>query len=114
MNAKHRFKTTNNEKCYFKEDVVRGVSNQINKYLDNIDQYQLESTEVLKIKLCCDGTKISRNVFIVNFASTIINDFTNCNSSFYHFPLGIREIEEEYESLDEPKSFLMSDIKKLP
>ena len=74
-------------------------------YMDYMDK--------IKIKICVDGTKIGRKLYLLNFAFSIINDFKNCISCYSHYTLAIGEIKECYEDLKEPMDYLIGQLKKL-
>ena len=113
INKQFLFHKTNDSKCFF-VDIVKSINNQVKKYLSKCEKQNIETTDTIKVKICCDGTKIGRKLYLLNFAFTIINDTENCSSCFSHFTLAIGEIKECYDDLKEPIEYLMSQLKILP
>jgi hypothetical protein len=91
-----------NKKCYFVN-----VKEKIKKHVENFLKFNKYSN--VRIKFCIDGTQVSRNVNLVNFCFTILDD-KNSTSCFGHHTLGIGAIQETYEDLKLPLDYIMSVI----
>jgi len=56
---------------------------------------KIKSNEKVWVKISCDGTKISRNVTLVNLVLNIINEQTKAASASGCYRIGIFKIEDE-------------------
>ena len=73
------------------ESITRNIEGLLKK--KNLDS--------VTIKFGGDGTRCCRNVTLVNFVYTIFED-PDCLSYLGQHTIGIGEIKEDYESLEEP------------
>jgi hypothetical protein len=65
-----------------------------------IEKLNIKSDEILNIKFCGDGTLIGRNLKVLNFGFSCLNEKKYCKSSRGHYSLGIFEImNENYDEL---------------
>jgi hypothetical protein len=112
LNKQFLFHKTNNNKCFF-VDIVKSIKNQVNDYLHTLESSEIDLIDKLKIKICVDGTKIGRKLYLLNFAFTIINDEANCSSCYSHYTLAIGEIKESYDDLKEPMDYLIRQLRQL-
>ncbi len=83
-----------NDKCYFM-NVKENISKHIEHYLKQENNKHIKK---IRIKLCADGARISRNVDLINFCFTILDDkeSTSCKG---HHTLGIGRMKENYDEL---------------
>jgi len=65
-----------------------------------IETYEIKTNEFIKIKFCGDGTLIGRNLKVLNFGFSCLNEKRYCKTSKGHYSLGIFEIiNENYDEL---------------
>ncbi len=93
---------------------VKLIKFRILRFLKNISTENLLSNRKIRIKLSCDGTKISRMVTIINFVFTIINEKKNATTASGNYRIGaFRILKEDYETINEWLPFLVGQIKNL-
>ncbi len=90
-------------------DPIRYMKMYIQKFLKkNIDFSEIK----IRIKLSCDGTRLSRNVTVVNFVFSIINEKLKAASVIGCYRIGAFKIEREnYDSISEWLPVLWEQIK---
>ena len=67
---------------------------------DQLDDEELFKDQIVHIKFCADGTNIGRNLKLLNFTFTIINEGIKSKQASGNYTIGIFEIEHEnYASL---------------
>jgi len=76
---------------------VRMIKERIASYAKNLCQG--EGLDLIKIKLGCDGTNVSRNVKLINFVFSVINEKVKAASVNGCYRIGIFRVEkEDYDS----------------
>ena len=113
MNSSYSFHKTNSDQVLFttaKDKIEVEIINYLNKFSD--EEISAKPLNEIKIKLSSDGTNCGKNLFLVNFVFTILNE-TRCKSKKGNYTLGIGEIEEKYGVLQEPFGYLMDQINSL-
>lgn len=100
----------NNEYGYF-IDFEEKLENVLRK-LYNMSQ--IKENELIKIKLCGDGTNVGRVKKMFNFSFSVINEPSICQSAKGHYTIGIFEISEEnYEVLSNCLKAVLEKIKAI-
>jgi len=91
-------------------DPIRYMKMYIQKFLKkNVDFNENQ----IKIKLSCDGTRLSRNVSVVNFVFSIINEKLKAASVIGCYRIGAFKIDtENYDAINEWLPVLWEQIKK--
>jgi hypothetical protein len=93
-------------------DPVRMIKQRVAKYIKTLGEG--DCLDLVKIKLGCDGTNLSRNVKLVNFVFSVINEKVNAASVNGCNRIGIFQIEkEDYESTKKWLPVLWDKIKVL-
>jgi hypothetical protein len=93
-------------------DPVKMIKERIARYAKNIADG--EGLDLIRIKLGCDGTNVSRNVKLVNFVFGIINEKLKAASVSGCYRIGIFRIEkEDYNSTKNWLPAIWSQIKEL-
>ncbi len=93
-------------------DPVRMIKQRVAKYIKTLGEG--DGLDLVKIKLGCDGTNLSRNVKLVNFVFSVINEKVNAASVNGCNRIGIFQIEkEDYESTKKWLPVLWDKIKVL-
>jgi hypothetical protein len=93
-------------------DPVGIIKQKILAFLNSLKEG--ETPDKIKIKLACDGTNISRNVKLVNFAFSIINEKNKAATAKGCYRLGIFRLDkEDYASTKSWLPVLWSKIKIL-
>jgi hypothetical protein len=94
-------------------DPIKYIKLRISFYLKNLISGDTNDKKIL-IKLSCDGTRLSRNVTIVNFVFSIINEKIKAASASGCYRIGaFRITKEDYESIKEWLPTLWQKIKVL-
>jgi len=75
----------NDQQCLFSKEQVLAL----------LKCGKIKSNEKVWVKISCDGTKISRNVTLVNLVLNIINEQTKAASASGCYRIGIFKIEDE-------------------
>ena len=91
--------------------LIKSIKKQVIHYSQTIKSTEIELID--KIKICVDGSKLGRKLYMLNFAFTIINDEANCSSCYSHYTLAIGEIKECYDDLKEPMDYLIGQLEQL-
>ncbi|RNA40268.1 hypothetical protein BpHYR1_045704 [Brachionus plicatilis] len=84
------------------------------------DNYFLKNSEdldsfngPLKIKLSADGKNVGRNLKIINFTFTVLNECDKAKTSKGNYTIGMAHLDEEYSDLKEPLAYINSHLEKL-
>ena len=70
------------------------LKNCIQQLYNNGALNGIENNEIT-IKLCCDGTNISKKTTIYNVSISIINQKLSCKTVFGHYLIGTFEVSEK-------------------
>ena len=93
---------------YLKIDAINKIKYHASKYLEGND------ADVLRIKLCADGTNVGNSLKFLNFNFTITNDKLRCQTANGHYLLGAYVIEnEDYEAIRANLGELLAEIESL-
>jgi len=99
------------DKGYYR-DPVKMIKERIARFVKNLSHG--EGLDVVKIKLACDGTNVSRNVKLINFVFNVINERVKAASVNGCYRIGIFRIDkEDYESTKNWLPELWKQIKEL-
>ncbi len=99
------------DKGYYR-DPVKMIKERVARYARTLKQG--EGLDTVKIKLGCDGTNISRNVKLVNFVFSVINEKVRAASLNGCYKIGIFKTEkEDYDSTKMWLPVLWDKIKEL-
>ena len=74
------------------------LRNHIQQLYDKGALNYLENNNIT-IKLCCDGTNISKKTTVYNVSFSIINEKMSCKTASGHYLIGTFEISEKYDEL---------------
>jgi len=73
---------------------------RIVKFLTALNNETLLRNKKIQIKLSCDGTQLSRNVTIINFVFSIINEGKKASTASGNYRIGaFRILKENYEAI---------------
>ena len=73
---------------------------RITKFFKDMSNETLHLNKKIRIKLSCDGTQLSRNVSIVNFVFSIINEGKKAATASGNYRIGaFRILKESYETI---------------
>ncbi len=98
----------------FYTNPVKLIKFRILRFLKNIGTENLLLNKKIRIKLSCDGTKISRMVTIINFVFTIVNEKKKAATASGNYRIGaFRILKEDYETLNGWLPVLVGQIKNL-
>jgi len=93
-------------------DPVKMIKERVARFVKNLAHG--EGIDMVKIKLGCDGTNVSRNVKLVNFVFNVINEKVKAASVSGCYRIGIFRIDkEDYESTKNWLPELWKQIKEL-
>ncbi len=93
-------------------DPVKMIKERVANYLKSLTQG--EGLDLVRIKLGCDGTRVSRNVQLVNFVFSMINERVKAASVNGCYRVGIfRTEKEDYESTSKWLPVIWNQIKEL-
>ncbi len=93
-------------------DPVKMIKEKVAIYAETLAQG--EGLDLIKIKLGCDGTNISRNVKLINFVFSVINEKSKAASVNGSYRIGIfRSEKEDYNSTKKWLPVLWDQIKEL-
>ncbi|CAF1112170.1 unnamed protein product [Brachionus calyciflorus] len=67
----------------------------------------------LRVKISLDGTNVGRNLKLINFTFTILNESDKAKTASGNYTLGIANLNEDYDELKEPMLYLSSEIESL-
>jgi len=96
----------------FYRDPVKMIKEKVSRYVKTLSQG--DGLDLVKIKLGCDGTNLSRNVKLVNFVFSVINEKVKAGSVNGCYRIGIFKVEkEDYESTKNWLPVLWNKIKEL-
>ena len=93
-------------------DPVKMIKDKVLRYVKTLKQG--EGLDIVKIKLGCDGTNVSRNVKLINFVFSVINEKVKAASVNGCYRIGIFKADkEDYESSKNWLPALWHKIKEL-
>jgi hypothetical protein len=101
--------STDGDVCRF-ADIKEQLSKRFFNFLNNLDEIELKNIDNLQIKFGADGTNIGKNVFLVNFTFTFLQEDI-CNSYSGNYCIGVGQIQEKYDCLKEPMYYMFDSIK---
>ncbi len=79
---------------------VKLIKLRILKFLNALSNEALLRNNKIQIKLSCDGTQLSRNVTIINFVFSIINEGKKASTASGNYRIGaFRILKENYEAI---------------
>lgn len=83
------------------------------RLLCRLKHLQLTAGEIIQVKLTGDGTYIAKNIHVVNFAFTLLNEGQAASSVFGNHSLSIIEIPEDYDSLSSALADIVQEASEL-
>lgn len=67
----------------------------------------------MNVKIAADGTNIGRDLSIINFTFTVLNESKKAKTAVGNYTLGISKLNEDYDGLEEPIKYIINNIKDL-
>jgi hypothetical protein len=111
LNAGFEYFTVNDENVKF-VDIKQQIKKRFFEFLSALTQDELRDIKELRIKFTADGTNVGKNLSLVNFCFTFLEDNKH-KSVFGNYTIGVGEIKEQYGALTDPFKFIMDSIREL-
>ncbi len=110
LNQGFELTTINSENIKF-VDINAQIKRRFYEHLSQLNPNELREIDDLRIKFTADGTNVGKNLSLVNFCFTFLNNNKH-KSVFGNYTLGVGEIKEAYGCLKDPLNFIMSSVKE--
>ena len=88
-------------------DIKQQIKKRFFEFLSALTQDELRDIKELRIKFTADGTNVGKNLSLVNFCFTFLEDNKH-KSVFGNYTIGVGEIKEQYGALTDPFKFIHS------
>ncbi|RMZ97560.1 hypothetical protein BpHYR1_039871 [Brachionus plicatilis] len=70
-----------------------------NNLSNNFINYYRKNRTSFKVKLSADGTNVGRNIKLINFTFTVLNECDKAKTSKGNYTIGMAQLDEEYSDL---------------